>query len=452
MRCALLSALLLTVLQPVFAVFAASIPDTHFATTLMSAGNASTFKVDVYGVQNNSQLFAPLQHAFDLLADAWTSQVLVNTRVVFTQLGPSHALATGGGVLFVRFDASPHRELVPIAAAEAITNADLNAHLSGLDRYDVLVKVNKATPWHLDIHSQPPHNQYDLITVLLHEVYHNLLFSGAVSLHTSTPNAPHAFLLDGYPARFDLFLANAQNCAVLDYLKDNQLSANTNTTNGQLLAEAVTNRHLYFHDPTSGVRVPLYAPESYAAKSSIYHIDASHHHEISIMNHLISAGFQHRVISNQILQMQAALLNPENPGANHCPFPLSDPVPHRTSFSSKLAPPDAVGNVPTSSRGDASRDGPYHVPRWAIIAACGVGALACVSLTLAIFAAVARHVKIRNGLSSQGMMHGRTASVASSQEMLVDHEFTVDHVICDVGDVQIDAYDFRVVQGTPPRS
>lgn len=444
MRWALFSALLLTVLQPVFATFDASTPDTHYARTLIAAGNASSFKVDVYGVRNDSHVFPPLQNAFDILAHSWTSKVLLTARVVFTQLGPAHALATGGGVLFVRFDASPDRELVPIAAAEAITTADLNHNLSGLDRYDVLVKINKATPWHLDVHSQAPQNQYDLITVLLHEVYHNFLFSGAVSVNTTNPNAPHAYLLDGYPARFDLFLANEQNCAVLDYLKDTRLAAATNTTNGQLLAEAVTNGQLYFHSPTSGLRVPLYAPKEYSAKSSIYHIDAPHEHDDSIMNHFISAGFQRRTISNHILQMQAAILNPENRGATHCAFPLSDPVPRRTRYSSKVSPPAAVGKVPTSSRGDASQDDSYHVPRWAIIAACGVGALACISLTLGIFAAIGRHVKLRKGLSSQGMMHGRTISVASSQEMLVDHEFTVDHVICDVGDIEISRPDLRV--------
>ncbi|KAI0566078.1 hypothetical protein FGB62_12g358 [Gracilaria domingensis] len=419
--------------------------DAHFARTVLAAGSSSTYRVDIYGVRNDSNVFPALQHAFDILSDAWTSKVVVNTRVTFTDLGPPNALATGGGVLFVRFDASPDRELLPIAAAEAMTSVDLNARETGLDKYDVLVKINHATPWHVNFHEHTPTDKYDIVTVLLHEVYHNLIFSGAITVDTSSPKAPHAFLLDGYPARFDLFLANEHDCAVLDYLKDTQLASSTNATNGQLLAESVTNNRLFFHDPESGVRIPLYAPEKYTIKSSIYHTVSSRRYDDDIMSYSVPAGFQDRTISSHVLQIQRAMLDPNHRGAKHCKFPLSDPSARRAA--NKIAPPAAVGHVPKNTKNDPKQGSPssLHVPKWAIIVACGAGALACISLILGLVAAVGKHVRMKRGLASGVMSLEKRPSIASSGEILIDDEFSTDDIEFDIRDIEIDEQDFKLV-------
>ncbi|CAN8067024.1 unnamed protein product [Agarophyton chilense] len=454
MRSVPIAALLLTLklMHVVCAQIDKPASDTHYARTLHAFGNASTYRVDIYGIHNDSNVFPALQYAFNILSNAWTSKVVVNTRVTFTDLGPPNALATGGGVLFVRFDASPDRELLPIAAAEAMTSVDLNARETGFDKYDVLVKVNHATPWHVNLQEHTPDDVYDIVTVMLHEVYHNLIFSGAITIDSSSLEAQHAFLLDGYPARFDLFLANQDNCAVLDYLEDSELALSSNATNGQLLAESVTNHRLFFHDPESGVRIPLYAPESYSIKSSIYHTVSSHGYDDDVMSYSIPAGFQDHTISREVLQIQKAILDPNHRGAKHCEFPLANPMAHQATMSNKISSPGAVGKAPKDVRNDTKREAPstFHIPKWAIIVACGAGALACISLVLGLVAAVGRHMKMRKSLFSSGTSHGKRSSIASSGEILIDDEFSVDHHEFDIRDLAIEEHEFTVLEYQVP--
>lgn len=304
--------------------------DSVFAKNIKVRGTGSTFDVDLYGLAASdiNKVIPSVLDAYKTLSNNWKSKIVVRTRVSFTNLGRPQALASGGGVLFVRFDKSPDRELLPIAAAEAITGRDLNAKEQGTDAYDVLVKVNVNTPWHLDINTKPSMNKYDLVTVLLHETYHNLLFSGAVAVEKDKKRKGfNGVLLDGYPARFDLFLANDDGCAVLDYLLDDQLSKSLNVSRKRLFAASVMNNRLYFSHDASGLRIPLYSPPEYQEKSSIYHIDTARGGKGTIMNRYIPSGFMNREIHEEVKRIQNVFLNPNIRGARHCKLPLANPIP-----------------------------------------------------------------------------------------------------------------------------
>lgn len=327
--------------------------DNVFVKNLKVKGKGSTFDVDLYGLAaiDIEKVIPSIRDAYKILSNNWKSKIVVKTRITFINLGRPQALASGGGVLFVRFGTSPDRELLPIAAAEAITERDLNANEKGTDVYDVLVKVNLNTPWHLDVNSKPSQNKYDLVTVLLHETYHNLLFSGAVAVKADQKKIGlNGVLLDGHPARFDLFLANDDGCAVLDYRHDDQLSKSLNVSKKRLFAASVMNNRLYFSDEESGLRIPLYSPPEYQEKSSIYHIDTARGGKGTIMNRYIPSGFMHREIHEEVKRIQKVFLNPSVRGARHCKFPLANPIPrgkinHVDAFGLKADPTQIVPSI-----------------------------------------------------------------------------------------------------------
>lgn len=414
--------------------------------TLTIEGRKSNLIVDIFGLNpdyHDSPAIQIIEAACKHISNVWISRVSVRTRISFMDLGSPDALASGGGVLFVRFDNSPDRELLPIAAAESITGNDLNSKSADLDFYDILIKVNTKTQWNVDLKSRPTEKQFDLYTVILHEAYHNLIFSGAVTVKGESPNR-QASLIDGYPARFDLFLANEEGCAILDYLKDQDLANSLQKSPANLLAAAVTNERLFFFDEFSGLRVPLYSPEEYKSKSSIYHIDFERGGKEGVMNRFIPAGFMERRINNQMRKMQKALLDPKRRGAKHCKFPLSNPIRSLSQNNTDIS-------VDSST---TIRSTHFRFPVWAIAIAC----FATLLLTLISYffcshlimkkkqKAAMRPANSSAFISADSDIFNDKQFTHASTDFLIDETASVGQVDLDVRDVEIKEEEYNVFQ------
>lgn len=336
------------------------------------SGERSKFVVDVYGLNKGDAFFmSTIESAMKPLSNAWDSTVPVNTRFSFTDLGAPENLASGGGVLFVQMNATNNIELVPVAAAESILRKDINGEYAGTDKYDVLVKVNRNTPWFVGPGKQP-RNAYDLFTILIHEVYHNLMLSGAVNVEHRPGRNPVGNLMEAYPARFDLFLANEEGCSVLGYLEDAKLSKRLKKTTNELFALSVTNDRLYFYEPLSGLRIPLFAPQRYMPSSSVYHTESEEEGHDGLLNRNIPIGSSRRAISADILAMQKAFLDMSVSGAKTCVPPLGDPTP----FVKASQSPGREGRRSSSPEQESKVLG---LPIWAVGVLGAVIALAFVA-------------------------------------------------------------------------
>lgn len=354
------------------------LPKSTARTTIFKGdGGNSRFTIHVHNAPPNLEIARVMQKCLQIIEEAWVSKVEVLMKVTFTDLGEPNTLARGGGTYFVKmrdlFDT-----VVPVAAAEAIRGTNLNGNEEGDGKYDVLISMNSRTSWFDGTVGMPSSSQYDMVTVLLHEFYHNVIFAGSIIGEVKqNPNAPggffqSAYLYKNYRTRFDSFLANKDHCSVLGYLEERQLAASRGVTTNQLLAHACANNQLYFSYGENTRIARLYAPNLFKKKSSIYHLDFNMGPENSIMFPTIRRGSKQHVVSLTIRNIAAATLNTRIIGANRkCRRPLVDPIPKGpiTDVPKKPEEPPFDSEIPViggiQDEDDDSRVG--GLPVWAFV-------------------------------------------------------------------------------------
>lgn len=271
----------------------------------------SKFVCEVVNAPDRLDVKTAVAIALTTMSQSWSSRVTVTMIVRFDNLGNESILASGGGAFFVQLGSPlPDGIIIPIGAAEAIRGEDLNGNKEGDEQYDVIVTINSVTPWYTG-DGIPPENQYDLATVLLHEIYHNLVFSGSVVAEKDTVDGvvqQKAYLFGNYRTRFDMFLATQSNCGVLQYLTADSLAAETGKSTGQLLAEAVCSNLLFFA-ANGEIVAQLHAPNIFQYRSSIYHFHQKEAGEI-LMFPSISRGKEFREVGEKTQQIQRICLDP----------------------------------------------------------------------------------------------------------------------------------------------
>lgn len=276
----------------------------------------SRFECTVEGAPQGLDVNSALGIALSVVSDTWRSTVVVNTLIRFQELGNSSILAAGGGTYFIKLGSPLQSEIIiPVASAEAIRGKDLNGNLDGDGKYDVVITLNIATPWYAGSGS-PSESQYDLATVLLHEIYHNLVFAGSVVAKMDSTSGgitqQTAYLYKSYKTRFDMFLATPSGCGVLQYLTADSLSRATGKSTGQLLADAVCSNNLYFAYGNQ-IIAKLHAPRIFQFRSSIYHLDVTEVGQ-ELMHPTIRLGFVQHSVGQKILSIQEITLDPSKAG------------------------------------------------------------------------------------------------------------------------------------------
>ncbi len=282
----------------------------------------------------------------------WPSEQTVNVLVTFALIGGKDVLANGGGVQFAR--SSVLDELLPIAAAEAIDNENKNGNSADLE-----IVLNQGATWYAGVDASAiPATSYDFITVMLHEIYHNLIFSGRLFVDVALdPKAPGGvlqtarFTTGDEPTRFDKFASNTESCQVLGYRNASSLATSTKKTTDQLWADSLTNGKLFFASADSaGPLAKLYSPRIWIPKSSLYHLDPSVTTDPNdaIMHPQIAKGAAIRSVGIGILNIQVAFLNNNVDGAKVCDVAaLVDPTPGTPPNPNERA-------VPASAHGEVS--------------------------------------------------------------------------------------------------
>ncbi len=166
----------------------------------------------------------------------------------------------------------PHEQFVQRPTWEAINEVQETRVSNTSDKYDVDISLNEETNWHLG-DGDPPADKMDLSTIIMREVYTNLIFSGRILMKPGKPYK--AFLYGGIPGRFDRFLVNKEGCSILGYLKDEKLQRRLGVTGDELLAAALTNQQLYIKNESMVLNLRLHAPRRFDKRNSVYHTKPS---------------------------------------------------------------------------------------------------------------------------------------------------------------------------------
>lgn len=222
--------------------------------------DAASIVVDYTGFTPQAQ--AAFQYAVDIWQSLLTSPVTVHVKANWTPLASGVLGSAGAAAYYTRVDGAPKIDVqYPVALAEKIAGRDLNAPGDP----DINANFSSTFNWYLGTDGNTPAGQYDLVSVVLHELGHGLGFIAGASY-----TAPQGSFTNP-PFVFATYIENTAG----QQLTDTRLFPNPSTALGtQLRSNA-----LYFNSPLaiaangSAGRPRLYAPTTYSAGSSISHLN-----------------------------------------------------------------------------------------------------------------------------------------------------------------------------------
>lgn len=234
-------------------------PASYFASRDKGGKKSATFVVTYNGFSAEAQI--AFQKAVDIWESILQSDVTIYVTANWTPLG-SGTLGSASPATFFRSGAFPNvNTWYPIALAEKLSGT----HLNTIGAADISCNFNSTfNNWYLGLDGNTPANQYDFVSVVLHELGHGLGFIDG----TDFDNGVGSFFL-GFPFVYDKFMENASG----QLITNAAVFPNNTTTFGSALISP-----LFFKSPILSInngnqRATLYSPPAFSGGSSTAHVD-----------------------------------------------------------------------------------------------------------------------------------------------------------------------------------
>ncbi|WP_422355516.1 T9SS type A sorting domain-containing protein [Roseivirga pacifica] len=230
----------------------------EFSTTAEQAGGA-TIEVTYNGFSEEAQ--EAFQKAIDIWSQLISSDVVIRVNATWSQLDEGTLGSAIWNTAYRNFDGAKELDVwYPVALAEKMAGVDLN----GTDEADIVANFNKGANWYLGTDGNPALDQYDLVSVVLHELGHGLGFVD--SFDYSEDSEEGSFGINDFPFIYDLSVENAQGQPLVELVNE-----------PADLGTALTSNSVFFNSLTAvandGVRPKLYAPATWSGGSSIAHLN-----------------------------------------------------------------------------------------------------------------------------------------------------------------------------------
>jgi hypothetical protein len=211
------------------------------------------------------------QTAFTAAAAIWegllTSSVPIRITACWSSIGSSNILGySGGGPLRRDFTGALRANTwYSGSLANAIAGSDLDPSAP-----DMYITYNNQFTWYYPTSGTVPTDQYDLMSVVLHEIAHGLNFAGSMESTDGTTGTADWGYSTGYPNIYDTFMKDGSGV----YLTNTVTYPHASTA----LGNVVRSSNIWFHGTNamaanSGTRVKMYAPSTWAGGSSYSHLD-----------------------------------------------------------------------------------------------------------------------------------------------------------------------------------
>ncbi|TGD81518.1 T9SS type A sorting domain-containing protein [Hymenobacter wooponensis] len=246
---------------------------------------ASRIEVTYTGFTPEAQ--AAFQYAVDIWQSLLNTPVPIRVQATWTSLGTNTLGSAGTTALYARIEGATRSDvLYPVALAEKLAGRNLN----GPSNPDISARFNNAINWYYGTDGKPGVNQYDLVSVVLHELGHGLGFQAGTDYSVDDKEG-------GYtdpPFNFATFIENQAG----QLITDTRLFANPSTALG---TQFISNG-LYFDSPLARAanntaspdkRPKLYVPTTFSGGSSISHLDEATYpagNENSLMSPQVGAA------------------------------------------------------------------------------------------------------------------------------------------------------------------
>lgn len=246
---------------------------------------SATIEVEYNGFSTEAQ--AAFQFAVDIWAGLITSPVTIRVQANWTNLGAG-VLGSAGPTFYASdFDGAPQLNVgYPGALAEKLAGRNLNDP----GEFDLSANFNSAFDWYYNSTGTPGANQYDLISVILHELGHGLGFVDTYNFVSGS--GEYGSFTDGTPFFYDVNIENTTGTNLY------QSFASPST---QLGSQLVGN-NLFYNSPlvlsnNGGQRAKIYAPSTWSGGSSIAHLDENTY-PAGNANSLMSPQFAAREVNH----------------------------------------------------------------------------------------------------------------------------------------------------------
>ncbi len=215
----------------------------------------ATFNVTYIGFTPAAE--AAFQHAVDLWEQLITSPVPIRVQATWEALDPGLLGGAGANSYWTISGTYAY----PDALADAIVGSDL-----GGGAFDIFASFSSNVTWYLGTDANPPAGQYDLATVVLHELAHGLGFSGLMDVS----ELGLGFWIFPLPSRYASFTEDLAGTSIID--------PGTYPNGSAQLAGVLQSGNVFFNGPMAvsangGQRPELYAPMSWSPGSSFSHLD-----------------------------------------------------------------------------------------------------------------------------------------------------------------------------------
>ncbi|WP_353777275.1 T9SS type A sorting domain-containing protein [Winogradskyella sp. 3972H.M.0a.05] len=229
---------------------------------------------------------AEAQAAFEFAVSIWEhsleSSVPITVNANFSSLPPGVLGGAGPNGLFpLTGDEIPENTLYPAALAEKITGSEIG----GDNSVDINATFSNIANFYFGLDGNPPINQIDFVSVVLHELGHGLGISGFGTVNNNNEGAIRNS--GGFVSIWDQFIENNFGISILAYpdpsiLLRNQLTSNNLFCNS---AEATAQNN--------NIQPKTYAPTVFQQGSSYSHWDETTYpagHPNSLMTPSIASG------------------------------------------------------------------------------------------------------------------------------------------------------------------
>lgn len=243
--------------------------ESNMAGRLQGREATADFDVTYTGFTPEAQ--AAFQYAVDLWATSIESSVTIRIDARYEDLGNANVLGRAGTNTFHRnFPGAPKPNPWYVdALSDALRGTD-----SAPGDPDIVAHFNSAFDnWYFGLDGNPPGDQFDFVSVVLHELGHGLGFHGSASVEEGTGNGKWGLATntgDLFPMVFDLPVEDLEGTPLLD--------EGTYPNPSPQLGGLLTSENVYIDTPgvlstTDGERGKLYAPASWRQGSSYSHWD-----------------------------------------------------------------------------------------------------------------------------------------------------------------------------------
>ncbi len=168
----------------------------------------------------------------------------------------------------------------PATLANALAGSDLNP-----SNPDIYMGFSSTFSWYTGTDGNTPITDYDLVSVVLHEICHGLGFAGSMTVSAGQGSWGNG---TGYPISYDRFTEDNSGVSLLN--------TTTYPNPSVALANALTSGSIFFDGTAAnaangGSRVPLYVPGTWRPGSSYSHLSETYNGSVnSLMTYSLGFG------------------------------------------------------------------------------------------------------------------------------------------------------------------